>query len=96
MPGLGNGAGANGLPPTGGQAAKDPLLESMEQLRIGLRAIQDEQSYLLQREQLHHETASSTHSRILGWSMVQLVLLGGICYWQTYCLKRFFEVRRSI
>jgi hypothetical protein len=82
--------------PASGQTERDPVLIAMEQLKIGLRTVQEEQSYILLREKIHSKTAESTASKLLWWSIMQYLLLGGACFWQIYYLKRFFEVRRSI
>lgn len=39
--------------PASGQTEKDPTLEAMEQLKVGLRAVQEEQAYIIVRERAH-------------------------------------------
>lgn len=75
----------------------------LEQLAIGLQAIYDEHEYILLREKLHFEStlfinvaANSTNSRVLWWALLEYLMLGGVCYWQIWYLKRFFEVKRRI
>lgn len=73
---------------------RDPLDDAMKQLVMGLRAIRDEQEYLVLRERMHHRVAASTNSRVLWWYILQYVLLIAVCWWQVYYLRRFFEARR--
>lgn len=40
--------------------------------------------------------AESTNSRVKWWSLGQLGLLVGVCFWQIFYLKRFFEVKRVV
>lgn len=48
------------------------------------------------REATHRMTAKSTKSRIVWWSLLETVVLIGVCLFQVYYLKRFFEVKRGI
>ena len=61
-----------------------------------MRTIKDDQQYIITRERVHRDTAESTNSRVVWWSIFQLLVLGGVCYWQIYYLKHFFEVKRVI
>ena len=40
--------------------------------------------------------AESTNARVKWWSLGQLGLLAGVCFWQVVYLKRFFEVKRVV
>lgn len=42
--------------PASSQYEKDPVLDAMEQLKLGLRSIQDEHSYILLREKVHSKS----------------------------------------
>ncbi|KAL3897189.1 MAG: hypothetical protein SGCHY_003588 [Lobulomycetales sp.] len=78
----------------------DPKHEALEKeinaLSDGLRAMKDEQAYMVVREATHRMTAKSTKSRIVWWSLLETVVLIGVCLFQVYYLKRFFEVKRGI
>ncbi|EPZ36590.1 hypothetical protein ROZALSC1DRAFT_30800 [Rozella allomycis CSF55] len=71
----------------------NPLDREIRELTHGLRTIKDEQMYIVARERAHRDTAESTNSRVLWWSIFQLGMLIGVCYWQIYYLKQFFEVK---
>lgn len=68
----------------------------LRELAVGLRALRDEQELLVSREKSHHRTAESTNSRVLWWSLFEVIILVGVCFWQVNYLKRFFEVKRVI
>ncbi|TPX47929.1 hypothetical protein SeMB42_g03029 [Synchytrium endobioticum] len=74
----------------------EPLQREIEHLANGLRAIRDEQSYMVARERAHRNTAESTNSRVMWWALIESILLIGVCLWQVYYLRRFFEVKRVV
>jgi emp24/gp25L/p24 family/GOLD len=57
-----------------------------------LSQVKDEQSYIVVRERTHRNTAESTNARVKWWSIFQLGVLIGMCIFQVWWLKRFFEV----
>ena len=75
---------------------EDPVNQEMKALNIALREIKDEQDTMIQRANHHREIANGTNSRLFWWSFFQTITLAGVCAWQVYYLKRFFEVRRII
>jgi p24 family protein beta-1 len=58
-----------------------------------LTQVKDEQAYIVVRERTHRNTAESTNARVKWWSVFQLGVLVGMCVFQVWWLKRFFEVR---
>ncbi|MBZ6370642.1 MAG: emp24/gp25L/p24 family protein [Microbacterium hominis] len=40
--------------------------------------------------------AESTNDRVKFWSILQTIMLVGVCGWQIFYLKRFFEVKRVV
>ncbi|CAI2162322.1 12525_t:CDS:2 [Funneliformis geosporum] len=74
----------------------DPLEKEIRELADGLAAIKDEQEYIVIREQRHRDTAESTNDRVKWWSIFQFFVLVGVCFWQVFYLKRFFEVKRVV
>ncbi|CAG8604959.1 10265_t:CDS:2 [Funneliformis mosseae] len=74
----------------------DPLEKEIRELADGLAAIKDEQEYIVIREQRHRDTAESTNDRVKWWSIFQFFVLFGVCFWQVFYLKRFFEVKRVV
>ncbi|CAO1613052.1 unnamed protein product [Sympodiomycopsis kandeliae] len=73
-----------------------PIEREIRDLAAGLQAIKDEQEYLVIRERVHRNTAESTNSRVKWWSVIQGVMLLGVCAVQVIFVKRHFEVRRAI
>lgn len=59
-----------------------------------LSQVKDEQTYIVLRERTHRNTAESTNTRVKWWSVFQLGVLVGVCIFQVWWLKRFFEVCR--
>jgi emp24/gp25L/p24 family/GOLD len=57
-----------------------------------LSQVKDEQAYIVVRERTHRNTAESTNARVKWWSVFQLGVLVGMCIFQVWWLKRFFEV----
>ncbi|RIB19794.1 emp24/gp25L/p24 family/GOLD-domain-containing protein [Gigaspora rosea] len=74
----------------------DPLEKEIRELAEGLAAIKDEQEYIVMRERVHRDTAESTNDRVKWWSIFQFIVLFGVCFWQVFYLKRFFEVKRVV
>ncbi|CDZ96828.1 copii-coated vesicle protein [Phaffia rhodozyma] len=77
-----------------GQTA--PIERQIRELADSLQDVKDEQEYIVVRERVHRNTAESTNSRIKYWSIFQALALIGVCAWQVYYLKAFFEVKRVI
>jgi len=73
-----------------------PIEREIRALANDLKAVKDEQEYILVREQKHRNTAESTNSRVKWWSVLQTVVLIVVVAWQVYYLKSFFEVKRVI
>jgi hypothetical protein len=71
------------------------LEKELSALADGLRAMKDEQAYMVVREATHRMTAKSTKERIAWWSLFETGLLVGVCLVQVGYLKRFFEVKRG-
>ena len=78
--------------PQGGVAADgSATVKSLSEL---LSQVKDEQAYIVIRERTHRNTAESTNARVKWWSVFQLGVLVGMCIFQVWWLKRFFEVSR--
>jgi p24 family protein beta-1 len=65
------------------------IVKSLSEL---LSQVKDEQAYIVVRERTHRNTAESTNARVKWWSVFQLGVLVGMCIFQVWWLKRFFEV----
>ncbi|KAF9182682.1 p24 complex component [Haplosporangium sp. Z 11] len=74
----------------------DPLEQEIRELAAGIQEIMNEQEYTIAREKTHRNTAESTNSRVVWWSLFQSGILFLVCVFQISYLKRFFEVKRQI
>jgi hypothetical protein len=74
----------------------DPLEKELQELKVGLRSIKDDQEYIVIRERTHRDTAESTNSRVVWWSLFQTGMLVAVCAFQVYYLRSFFEVKRLV
>ncbi|KAI8145583.1 emp24/gp25L/p24 family/GOLD-domain-containing protein [Fennellomyces sp. T-0311] len=74
----------------------DPIEREIRELADSIFAIKAEQEYIVIRERQHRDTAESTNARVKWWSLGQVALLAGVCFWQVVYLKRFFEVKRVV
>ncbi|KAK0547812.1 p24 complex component [Tilletia horrida] len=73
-----------------------PIEREIRDLSAHLQAVKDEQAYLVIRERVHRNTADSTNARVKWWSILQGLMLIGVCSTQVYFVKRQFEVRRVV
>ena len=53
----------------------------------------DHQDFAITRESIHRETAESTNSRVLWWSLAQVGVLVTLSVLQMYYIKSFFEIK---
>ncbi|KAF9311720.1 p24 complex component [Podila horticola] len=74
----------------------DPLENEIRELSYQIEDIKNEQEYTLAREKTHRNTAESTNSRVVWWSLFQSGILFLVCVFQITYLKRFFEVKRVV
>ncbi|KAG0348818.1 p24 complex component [Podila humilis] len=74
----------------------DPLENEIRELSYQIEDIKNEQEYTLARERTHRNTAESTNSRVVWWSLFQSGILFLVCVFQITYLKRFFEVKRVV
>ncbi|KAF9580749.1 p24 complex component [Lunasporangiospora selenospora] len=74
----------------------DPLEKEIRELASGIMEVRNEQEYTLARERTHRNTAESTNTRVVWWSLFQAGLLFVVCAFQITYLKRFFEVKRVV
>ncbi|KAF9088869.1 p24 complex component [Mortierella sp. GBA35] len=74
----------------------DPLANEIRELTAGVMEISNELEYTLARERTHRNTAESTNSRVMWWSLFQSGILFLVCAFQITYLKRFFEVKRVV
>ena len=68
-----------------------PLENEILQLSDALDSVVDLQKFMWARERSARDTSENTNSRVLWFSMMELVVLVGISGWQIYTLRSFFE-----
>ncbi|EGC37250.1 hypothetical protein DICPUDRAFT_150161 [Dictyostelium purpureum] len=73
-----------------------PIERSIMTLSDGVTGVRNEQNYFRMREAAHRNTAESTNSRVLWWSIFEACVLVSLSIWQIYYLRRFFEVKRAV
>jgi len=70
------------------------LSAKVRDLNMKLEDIRREQQYQREREADFRNLSESTNSRALWYSVIQIGILLGTCFWQLRHLKRFFEDRK--
>ncbi|KAJ3114171.1 p24 complex component [Phlyctochytrium bullatum] len=73
-----------------------PLNEEINNLANKIRILNDENNYLIQRELAHRNTAKSTNSRVVWWSLLQAVVLAAVAAFQVYYIMSFFNTKSRI
>jgi len=58
--------------------------------------IRREQGYQREREAEFRDQSELTNSRVVYWTIVQLIVLGVTCLWQLQHLKGFFEAKKLV
>ncbi|ORX83009.1 supernatant protein factor C-terminal domain-containing protein [Basidiobolus meristosporus CBS 931.73] len=74
----------------------NPIEIEIAKLAEGIYQIKDQQEYMVTREESHRNTAESTNSRVKWWYVFQSGVLVGMCAFQIYYLKHFFESKRTV
>jgi len=70
------------------------LAAKVRDLNMKLEDIRREQQYQREREADFRDLSESTNSRAVWYSIIQIGVLLGTCFWQLRHLKRFFEDRK--
>ncbi len=68
-----------------------PLENEILQLSDALDSVVDLQKFMWARERSARDTSESTNTRVLWFSVMELMVLVGISGWQIYTLRSFFE-----
>jgi protein ERP2 len=74
----------------------DPFERSLIHIGEGLTEIKNEQTYLRTRERVHRDTAESTNTRVVLWTVVTISTVIGVGVCQIMYLKSRFEKRRFV
>ena len=68
-----------------------PLENEILQLSDALDSVVDMQKFMWARERAARDTNESTNTRVLWFSIMELVVLLSVSLWQIYSLRSFFE-----
>ncbi|EGW30879.1 uncharacterized protein SPAPADRAFT_62783 [Spathaspora passalidarum NRRL Y-27907] len=74
----------------------DELTLKIQRLYEQLDKIHWEQEYMRQREAEFRDQSESTNSRVVKWTIVQLIVLIGTCAYQLRHLKSFFVKQKIV
>jgi len=78
------------------KSSLDPIEQTINRIRDSLDQIQKDQKYLRIREQKHRDTAESTNSRVLWFSIFESSILLGLTLGQVFYLRKVFDTKRPI
>jgi protein ERP2 len=74
----------------------DPMERAIIHVAMGLNDIKNEQLNLRTRERIHRDTAESTNTRVLMWSVAEIALIVFMGVGHVWYLRRLFETRRAV
>jgi protein ERP2 len=74
----------------------DPMERAIIHISQGVHEIKSTQTYLRARERIHRDTAESTNTRVLIWSVVEISLIVFMGIGHVWYLRRLFESRRAV
>merc|ERR1712056_107812 len=74
----------------------DVVKETVDQLHLRILNILDQQQFTITREAVHRETAESTNSRVMWWTVTEAVCLVALAIFQVYYLRSYFEVKSIV
>ena len=63
------------------------------QLHSRLYDLMDQQDFSITREAIHRETTESTNTRVLWWSLAQIMVVISLALIQMYYIKSYFEIK---
>merc|ERR1711924_244491 len=74
----------------------DKVGEMVAKLKARAADILEQQEFAITREAVHRDTAESTNSRVMWWTIVEVISLVSLTAFQVYYLRSFFEVKTII
>ena len=75
---------------------KDPMLRSLAHLKEGLTEIKNEQTFLRVRDRDHRTTAETINTRVMVWSIAEILIIAGLAAAEIMYLVSRFEKRRNV
>mmetsp|Transcript_73515 Transcript_73515/g.137369 ORF Transcript_73515/g.137369 Transcript_73515/m.137369 type:complete len:205 (-) Transcript_73515:97-711(-) len=74
----------------------DKVHDLVKQLQDKAQDILDQQQFSITREAVHRDLSESTNSRVMWWTLVEVVMLICLAVFQVYYLRSYFEVKTVI
>merc|ERR1719229_2074007 len=74
----------------------DQFQDLVYQLWAKTEDISEQQQFAITREEVHRETAESTNSRVVWWTLFEALALVSLAGFQVYYLRSYFEVKHII
>merc|ERR1711920_1191712 len=74
----------------------DVVKDTVEQLHTRILSILDQQQFTITREAVHRETAERTNTRVVWWTVVEVITLICLAGFQVYYLRSYFGVKTII
>ncbi|KAL1922866.1 uncharacterized protein VTP21DRAFT_9242 [Calcarisporiella thermophila] len=78
------------------RAALTDITSRIKELNSRVHDIRREQSYQREREAEFRDMSELANSRVVYWTIVQILVLGATCTWQIRHLKRFFIKKKLV
>ncbi|KAK9447521.1 emp24/gp25L/p24 family/GOLD-domain-containing protein [Limtongia smithiae] len=72
------------------------LVEKAQELHHRLADIKREQVFQREREAEFRDASEQTNARVVRWSIIQLLVIGGTCAWQLSHLRSFFVKQKLV
>jgi hypothetical protein len=72
------------------------LAQSVRELNTKVQEIRREQSFQREREAEFRDLSEMTNSRVVWWTILQLVVLGATCVWQMRHMRGFFVAKKLV
>ncbi|KAG2178789.1 hypothetical protein INT43_001635 [Umbelopsis isabellina] len=80
----------------GGTMRYSDLESRVRELNQRVQDIRREQSYQREREAEFRDQSESTNSRVVWWTIMQIIILGAVCVWQMRHYKGFFVAKKLV
>lgn len=74
----------------------DKIRNLVATLETGSTGILEQQQFSITREVVHQEVAQSTNSRVMWWTVVEVIALVLLSAFQVFYLQSYFEVKQVV
>ncbi|KAI8978902.1 emp24/gp25L/p24 family/GOLD-domain-containing protein [Pilobolus umbonatus] len=72
------------------------LVKRVHELNERVEDIQIEQNAQREREREFRDQSELTNSRVVWWTIAQIIILGVVCFWQMQYFKKFFMAKKLV